>query len=110
MAYDSGTSSNVSHTAGVGVGMAGGRFGVGGGSATTHTTSMSTIAQKVAPPQKKSVSAKLWIACLLFLPALVVPIYLQFQAEKYNKKEFPKLYAQWEALWLCHRCGYAFVL
>lgn len=110
MAFESGTSSNVSQTSGVGVGMSGGNVGVGVGGATTHSVSMTAIAQKVAPPQQQKVGCGLWVAGILLLPILPYAIWKAMQASKWNKEEYPKLYAKWENSWICHKCGNTFVL
>ncbi len=111
MAYESGTSTSVSKTSGVGLGMAGGRVGVGVAGATTHSTTRSITAQKVAPPQKKTLPR--WALILgimtgpIGVPILVV-VYIS--KSKWNKNEWPKLHSAWQNSWLCHKCGNAFAL
>jgi hypothetical protein len=110
MVYEGGTSSNISQTSGLGVGMSGGRLGVGVGGATTRSTSMTLIAQKVAPPMKKNVPLWLWLVAVFFIPLLLLPIFLQTKYSRWNKQVWPQLYVAWENSWLCHKCGHSFSL
>ena len=84
--------------------MAGGKIGVGVGGSKTRSTNVSALAQRLAPPDKKSVHFA-W-----FIFALPIGIWLAIRAGIWNKNEYPKLYAQWEGSWICHKCGNTFAL
>lgn len=109
--YESGTSDNISQSTGVGIGMAGGNLGIGVGGATNRSVSMSRIAQKVAPPEKRSTPSLLqWVICtLIFFPLFFLLLFLQIKNSKWNRTEWPRLLDTWENSWLCHRCGHTFL-
>ena len=106
MAFETGTSTDVSHT--IGGGAAGGNLG--GGVAATSGLRMSALAQQVMPPQKQTVGCGLWVASIFFFPIFFYAVYKTIQASKWNKEVYPKLYEEWENSWICLKCGNAFLL
>lgn len=130
IAYENGTSHSSSASSAVGLGMSGGKLGIGVGSGTTHTTSMSLTAQKVAPPQKATLILYAMVAApgllgMLFLfggidtgsfgmgvfgfAAMAFGVYVIKQFQK-KQAEYPLKYSQWQRSWLCHKCGGTFML
>jgi hypothetical protein len=128
MAFESGTSTSETTSSGLGVGMAGGKLGLGIGGGTTRATSMSLTAQKVAPPQLQKLT---WASGLAVIGVLVIlngmtsmslgtiltgivifspGAYLLYSRKKWNKEVYPQLLTQWQKSWLCHKCGNVFVL
>jgi hypothetical protein len=127
MIWESGTATGVHSSTGVGVGLgSGGGLGVGLGGATTQSASMTTLASRVAPPTQRKVGCmvlamipfgaaltfgafesggELFFMGLVGAPLVVIGITLIVKTLKWNKEEFPKLHADWERQWLCHRCG-----
>lgn len=126
MVFQSGTSTAVHDSTGVGFGLGSGGPAVGFGGARTTSTSISSLAAQVAPPQPRPT----WlykIGVILPFPAFtqieekplgagiiiligVVSFVLLSRTNRWNKKELPKLVAQWERRWLCHKCGTVFDL
>lgn len=135
--YERGISNNQSDTTGIGVGVGTGGLGFGVGKASTSSTSMTAIAERLAPPAKKKVPWWAWLigvsglgtfgstglsasdaasvgisgllgVAFCFLPTLLPIVYLIF-VSKWNANEWPVLYAEWKNSWLCQRCGYEFV-
>ena len=128
MAFESGTSTSETKTTGLGVGMAGGNLGLGVGGGTTRMTSMSILAQKVSPPQLQKLT---WANGLTVVGLLVIAngitsmalgvilagivifspgAYMIYSKRKWNREDYPRLLAQWEKSWLCHKCGHVFTL
>ncbi|BBI99297.1 hypothetical protein FGKAn22_09900 [Ferrigenium kumadai] len=107
------------NTTGTTVGGAhGGAFGIGGAVTKTKGQSQSILAQKSAPPSKKSFKAAviLFVIGILmlggqgataFLGFLLIAAgaYLGYKNFQFNSKEWPSLYQQWLDSWLCHKCG-----
>ncbi len=123
--YESGTQqiNTTSRTVGGGVGYAGG-LGGGAGSASTHTTgqSQSLLAQKAAPPKKKTFGVAVLVlftgliflcmamggsnnSFLIFLASIPLSVFLGYKAYRYNQDEYPPLYQNWLKMWHCHKCG-----
>ena len=96
----------------------GGAFGIGGAVTKTSGQSQSMLAQRAAPPIKKSYKwgAIMLIAGLLLLGgpagAVIVGLLLLaggglivYVASQFNSNEFPSLYQTWLESWLCNKCG-----
>jgi hypothetical protein len=121
--YEQGTT--TIRTQSTSVGAAGnGNFGAGTATTTTSGIQQTKLASRAAPPQRKS---KVGGVCLLLLgiwlnwmgmhlndtgwlmlpgmAALAGGFLLLQRATAYNRDVFPPLYRQWQASWLCHRCG-----
>ena len=122
MAFQSGTSTSTSTTTGMGFGSGGlGAFG-----AVSESSNVTLLAQTVAPPAKRATN--LWGIMLILgtmmlaaglqnIPVLIMGVLLiavgfHFfrSAVKWNKEEYPRLLAQWESSWICHKCGNTFKL
>ena len=111
--YESGVTLVDTTTMGGGVGAAGG-LGIGFAGAATRGRHITAISAKAAPPRKKSygpaiawllisLPLALFLAWPLLLTAIAIGI-IVIDAQ-WNKKEWPKLYAVWDARYLCNRCG-----
>lgn len=120
--YEAGTQkiNTQSRTFGSGVGIGGGGAGLGFGSANTHTTgtSQSHLAQKAAPPKKRSFAPTAILAALgiipyvmLSLPFTILLLLLAvagiwaYMAYRYNTQQYPPLYQAWQKSWHCNKCG-----
>jgi len=119
--YEGGTH-NISLTS-QSVGMAGGsNEGTGAGLVTTSTsgTSISQLAQKCAPPPKKSQSWPITLGTIgVFMFLFSNGLHIMFSAfgliglalflakrnRAYNTTVWPPLYATWQRSWHCNRCG-----
>ncbi|PTX92324.1 hypothetical protein [Opitutus sp. ER46] len=85
---------------------------------------MTALAEKVAPPQPRPIH---WLFYLLAVSGFVglfakgevglklvgigisaIGCFIIFRTKKWNRDEFPRLLAQWERSWVCHRCGHTF--
>lgn len=120
--YESGTHqiNTTSHTIGGGIGSTSG----GVGTANTHTTgqSQSLLAQKSAPPKKKSLGLAILVLFVgviflfmamggsnssskVFIASIPVSLFLGFRAFKYNREVYPGEYQNWLKMWHCHKCG-----
>lgn len=99
-----------------GIGASAGGIGAGGGGGMSQTIQ----AQNLTPPRMRKV---IWwlIGLLLFLPAALhqMPIAVfvalvcaggTIRAVLYNRKDFPKEFAEWKKLWVCQRCANVFKL
>jgi len=111
LVYESGLSFTSATSAGVG----GGIGGVGIGVARSKGTQVTAVAMKAAPPLKQSFTGPAIFAfvCLLFVAAYPVAwlgvalgAALVVTSVQYNSKQWPALYAQWDALYMCERCGF----
>jgi hypothetical protein len=125
MVFENGTATAVHNSSGVGVGIgSGGSVGLGFGGSRTTSTSISTLAAKVAPPQPRKMGifmAGIFLPVLalvtnnagvMFVAVLIAAgcFVMGMKMKRWNKTELPKLVAQWERRWLCHRCGNVFDL
>lgn len=121
VAYDGGTQdiSATSHTAGVG--SLSGALGLSGSVTKTAGTSVSVLAQKAAPPEKRKLKAVIILTliglfCLggsfkvaLFGVALAaLGGYGIFNAVRFNTQHWPGLYSHWLESWMCHKCGHIY--
>lgn len=99
-----------------GIGASAGGIGAGSGGGISQTMQ----AQNLTPPSAKKV---IWwlLGLLLFLPAALhqmpIPMFVSLvcgggviRAVIYNKREFPKEFADWKQLWVCQRCANVFKL
>lgn len=131
--YEGGTQdvSATSYTAGAGIlGASSAKLGLGGAVTATSGQSQSKLAQRVAPPMKKSLKWPVILAAiglLLLMSALsskgtgdtagAVPVALVFAAPgafwlyfviNFNIKKWPSLYREWSLNWYCNKCGSVF--
>ena len=127
----SGTTHSVGRTNSVGVASVGGKMAIGSSSGTTHSTSTSALAKKLAAPTRQSDSL---ILPFIFVVVLVgwIPVaimgffgvlvsgglgYWLFQrmktkadaAKQYNSEVYPGAIAAWENSFYCHRCEHSFI-
>lgn len=99
-----------------GLGASAGGIGAGGGGGISQTMQ----AQNLTPPKLRKV---IWwlLGTLIFLPAALhgLPLAIGIaiicagifvRAVIYNKKDFPKEFAEWKQLWVCQRCANVFKL
>ncbi len=95
----------------------------------TSGTSMSTSAQKAAPPQKKRIRNLVigiilglivisqastnfehnWFFAVLGLLVVGLCIWRIVVALGFNSKTWPTLYSTWEKSWMCNKCGNMFI-
>jgi len=113
--YQGGISNNQSEIVGLGVGR-----GIGGGVATATGTSITDLAQRYAPPAKKSLSLThvgliLFVGLILsgffsfsFLIAIAIVIGIYISNAKHNSEVFPAEFAEWDGKFLCLRCENVF--
>ncbi len=124
LVYENGASTTESTSRSFG--LFGSTKGIGLGSARTKTKgkSISTLAQKAAPPAKlpyKFYAICLFIAYLLLaesslfggwfilgLLMLAVSCFFLYFSYRFNKNNWPQKYKEWQALWLCHKCGHTY--
>lgn len=126
VAYMSGSSTSTSMTAGVGI------FGdAGSGVAKTSTSSMTDMAQTVAPPQKKGLVKKFlisgfvlamilsgigsevskYLSAPFFLAGWVIAGYWVYKTNYlWNQNVYPQLMEQWHHSYICLKCGNRFTL
>jgi hypothetical protein len=128
MVFETGTSSTESVSSGTAIGLTGGGgIGIGVGSSKSSGTTMSLLAQKVAPPVKKKVAlawlitvlaalfvvsglgTKEWGMVMFFAIVGTITGYIAVTRSKWNQHQFPALMRAWERSWLCHKCGNTFV-
>jgi hypothetical protein len=129
--FDEGTSRLDGRQTGGGVGWSPGHgVGVGVGGGKIRGTTQSVLAQKAAPPKRKSVAGGVVVAIigLVLLIGLVsagggaiaagiiiglilmaLGVYAAYRANGYNASEWPGLYEQWRKSWMCRKCGTVFV-
>lgn len=133
LVYESGLSDVNTHSRGVGVGIGGGGIGVGVGGGKTRGTSQTKLSKKASPPNKKSYwrIVIIWFVCsiftsqitvgansngisaglsaLIFLAASGAALYFCYQTFKFNSDEWPVLVKNWQATFMCSRCGHNFI-
>ena len=109
LVYESGLSFLNTTTTGAGFG---GAFAVGG--AQTKGTQMTATSAKAAPPQKRSnntavgflvISGLLGLAWHFWFIATALALLSIIGTNKYNKEQWPPLYAAWDRQYMCGRCG-----
>lgn len=97
----------------------GGAFGIGGAVTKTSGQSQSMLAQRAAPPTKKSYKyglIMLFSGLLLMSGGTTGTVLsglfftttggiLIYGALQFNSKKFPSLYQTWLDSWLCNKCG-----
>jgi len=118
MTYEGGTQDiNVkSHTAGIG--SLSGALGLSGSITKSKGTSQSFLAQKVAPPQRRSLKGALIaiVAGLFFLGSsaiigfilIAIGCYFGYTAIQFNSKKWPELFKHWTESWICNKCGHIY--
>lgn len=129
LVYEQGTQNiqTTGYTTGSGVGVGSGGLGVGFGSTRTTTTgkSQSIVAQKAAPPDKKSLVLPIVmvIGGIFFLMAsfkggwaivlgwglIAAGGFMIWKGYQYNKNTYPPLYTEWQRSWFCNKCGSIFM-
>ena len=120
--YQSGTSSIQTKSTHRGVGFAsGGQLVSVVGSGKTSGVQQTRLAATAAPPAKQAkaagalgggiilgliVTCGYWpVGVPLLCLFVVVGIWILRDEMKYNREQWPPLYAAWTRTWLCHRCG-----
>lgn len=122
MTYEGGTQDiNVkSHT--VSVSSINRALGIGGSITKSAGTSQSVLAQKVAPPQRRSlkgafiaIAAGLFVCSfaglggtILGLVLIAAGVYFGYSAIQFNSKEWPDLLKHWTKCWICNKCGHIY--
>mgnify|MGYP000728181454 CR=1 FL=1 len=102
----------------VGVGSISGALGLSGSVTKTSGTAVSVLAQKAAPPAKKTFTAFIVIAVIGFfflggsIKSTLFGILLLagggygiYNAVRFNLKNWPGLYRHWLGSWMCQKCG-----
>ncbi|EDZ89885.1 hypothetical protein [Francisella tularensis] len=103
--------------------------GLFGAKTKTKGISMSTAAQKAAPPAKKSFKASIiliiigafwtymntinhfdFISAIIGIALIAGGGYLGYRSFKYNSEVFPGLYNHWLNSWMCNKCGTIFTV
>ena len=128
VAYRNGVTTSSSTTTGRGVGSGG---GLGLGTAKTTGTSVSQIAQEVAPPAKKGIVKKfllIGIILMFLLSAILGSVsntlgsigallgwvlsgaFVYKTAYLWNRDVYPQLLDQWHHSYICFRCGQHFTI
>jgi hypothetical protein len=92
-----------------------------GAKTTTKGTSMSSAAQKAAPPAKKSLKWSISMIIIGFfcfqgsMGVITIGLlliagggYLGFTSFKYNSEVYPPIYDVWLNSWMCQKCGTIF--
>jgi len=110
------------HSRSHGTSVGGGGFttgGLGGGVMSTSTTGMSQteLAKRLSAPRKKYWALFIVALGVISAPTVVgflvgVPLglYLFFaKNQKYNREVYPKLKADWDQSFYCHRCEAVFI-
>ncbi len=120
--FEGGTQSiqTTSATGGLGFGRG---FASGGGVTTTSGVAQSGLAATAAPPTKARYWPPIALTIVgLFLSDLRRPynvvglavcglgLYRLWQTRQHNGTVWPALFAQWNASWMCHRCGHMYVM
>ena len=97
--------------------------GLFGASTTTKGVSMSSAAQKAAPPASKNLGRPIILTIIGIMIAFSDPTVMQFLIGRavaigsgfwgyknfqYNKEIFPPLYDAWLDSWMCNKCGNIF--
>jgi hypothetical protein len=123
LVYEGGYSDIATTSNTVGLGVAGGRLGIGAGKTRTTGVSQTAASQKAAPPAKKAyVRPLLWIfggyiLASLFFPKLnaILPyvwiagsVAWVVQAYRYNSGVWPNLKGIWDRSFVCNRCSHTF--
>lgn len=123
LVYEGGYSDINTTSSSVGLGLAGGRLGVGAGKTRTTGVSQTAASQKAAPPAKKAyVKPLLWIFGGFILASVFVPkatilwnllwiggsIAWIVHAYRYNAGIWPNLKSIWDRSFVCNRCSHTF--
>ncbi len=114
LVYESGRAVSHSTSSGAGIGIGFGGIGVGVGGGSGRTTTHTTTSLRAAPPPKKRWGVFIGLAIIcMFLTSVswvfwlgpVVFGFLIRQAAAFDRNVWPSLYRQWDASYLCDRCG-----
>jgi len=127
LVYREGTTMVDQRTGGAGVGLAGGRLGVGVFGSRTQGTNKTLLARDLAPPQAMKLSGWATIGVIaglvlyfagianlnagIFFGVLLAVASARYlwRQNQWNQTELPSLYNQWESSFMCSRCGVVFV-
>jgi hypothetical protein len=110
LVYESGLSFTQSSMSGVGVGLGGPAIGVG----KSKGTQISALAAKAAPPAKQRIGGYIafTIVCLFLVAfsnwwwlGVAIGATIVFGTIRYNRITWRALFAQWDAQYMCNRCG-----
>ncbi len=107
--------------------------GLGIGSARSRGTTQTMLANRTAPPSKRSYlpgnSLILKVLVVLLAPSIVGAVigtfprplsdllsyavlagvgYYWYTVFRFNRFEWPKLFSEWQQLWFCHQCATSF--
>jgi len=93
-------------------------LGISDSVTTTVGISRSILVQKMAPPEKRNLSAVVLLTLIGFLclrgstgfilgglAMMAVGIYGLYNSIRFNRETWPRLYRRWLDSWLCHKCG-----
>ena len=117
VAYQFGTQDISTRSNSIGIGLARGGLGIGSATTSTSGQSQSIMAQKAAPPTKKSYKWPLILLAFgliglnmdggIFVGLLFAAVggYFLYTGFTYNKDVWPDLYTSWTKGWICHKCG-----
>jgi hypothetical protein len=118
VAHDAGTQGISATSRTAEIGSISGALGLSGSVTTTSGISRSVLAQKAAPPEKRSLTAVLLLALIGFLclrgniwvvtlglAMMAVGIYGLYNSIRFNSEYWPKLYQRWLNSWMCLKCG-----
>jgi hypothetical protein len=118
MVFEGGTHaiSSISHT--TDIGSLSGALGISDSVTRTSGVSRSVLVQKMAPPEKRNLSAVFLLTLIGFLclrgstgfimgglAMMAVGLYGLYNSIRFNRESWPRLYQRWLNSWLCHKCG-----
>jgi len=88
--------------------------GSGIGNVRGRSLNVSAASARAAPPAQRGIGWALMFAVVSLLLALAFPMWwlgviifgaVVVSSVAWNSKEWPKLYARWDQLYMCQRCG-----
>lgn len=119
--FENGTQDIDTKSNSTGIGFGRGGIGIGFGKTKTKGTSQSKLAQRSAPPSKKTFKKEIIFILLgLFLASdgsknllltcaglamAVFSFYRIYIGVMWNKNILPDLFETWRRSWLCNKCG-----
>jgi hypothetical protein len=109
--YEGGTQdvSATSYTAEAGLmGASLAKFGMGGAVTATSGQTQSKLAQRLAPPAKKTIPMWAWVSLLIPAFGIIIFLVVWNNGRKWNKAQWPALYDEWLTSWYCNKCGTVF--
>ena len=128
LVYESGVSHMHGESSTSGIGLDAGGLGVGVASSRSTGVQKSALAERHAPPEKKSfneeavavvlllvivvvaIASSAWVWALVGLGSGVVFVLLIRRDMRFNREEYPLLLEQWRRSFLCFRCGSTFAV